>query len=177
MKKTKSTLASLKGMPSGTTPPTTSSITDLMHDPNSSVGSPPPPLTLPSSYYKNSDYLHLVRPTASGPGGSTGGGPSSGFSPYFNPVSGVAGMASSSPKYATPPLPSDSLLGSPIPDYRHDTPAQKYYYDQGMPPSSGHPPPTGVPPSAGPQVAPSTTSAAHPLSLTSVSPTSGVIFN
>ena len=161
-------MASLKGMPSGTTPPTTSSITDLMHDPNSSVGSPPPPLTLPSSYYKNSDYLHLVRPTASGPG--TGG--SSGFSPYYNPVSGVAGMASSSPKYATPPLPSDSLLGSPIPDYRHDnTPAQKYYYDQGMP--SGPPP---GPPSAGPQVAPSTTSAAQPLSLTSVSPTSGVIF-
>ena len=166
-------MASLKGMPSGTTPPTTSSITDLMHDPNSSVGSPPPPLTLPSSYYKNSDYLHLVRPTASGPG--TGG--SSGFSPYYNPVSAGVGMASSSPKYATPPLPSDSLLGSPIPDYRHDTPAQKYYYDQGMPSSSGHPPPTGVPPSAGPQVAPSTTSAAHPLSLTSVSPTSGVIFN
>lgn len=151
MKKSKNALQATVSSSKIATPPTTSSITDLMHDHHSSsVGSPPPPLTLPSSYFKNTDsYLHLVRP-----------GVNSGFSPYYNPNV----VASSSPKYATPPLPSDSMLPSPIPDFRHESPASKYYYDQAGP----HP---------GPQVAPSSTnSAQQPLSLTSVSPTSGVIF-
>ena len=120
-----------------------SSINDLV-DPSSVVGSPPPPLTLPSAnsshhHYFKSDYSHLIRPS----------GVHSGFSPYY-----------SSPKYSTPPLPSsESMLGSPIPDYT------RYHqvggYDHQL---SGGP--------AGPQ-APSS----QPHSLTSVSPTSGVSIN
>ena len=72
------------------------------------------------------------------------------FSPYY-----------SSPKYSTPPLPqsSESMLGSPIPDF-----SQKFYHQYDPHHQSSGPPP-------GPQ-APSS----QPHSLTSVSPTSGVSF-
>lgn len=139
--------ASLKSVSSGLGQPTTSN-NDLA-DPT--VGSPPPPLTLPTHYPYKSDYL--VRPGASASSG--------GFCPYYtnnNSSSNHHLMMSSSPRYSTPPLPSDSMLGSPIPDYRHDQqPPQQhrmlYHYD--------HP---------GTQAQPTS----QPLSLTSISPTSGV---
>lgn len=112
--------------------PTTSSINDLI-DPSSVVGSPPPPLTLPSAHhhYFKSDCSH---------------------SSLIRPGSGSFGHYYSSPKYPTPPLPSsESILGSPIPDY-----SQKFYHQYDNPP--------------GPQAPTSS----QPHSLTSVSPTSGV---
>ena len=125
----KSKASTLKSASSGLStnvvpPPTTSSIGDLME---SVVGSPPP--AMPTGSYFKSDYAsgsHLIRPQAAA---------SSGFSPYY-----------SSPKYSTPPLPSsESMLGSPIPDF-----SQKFYHQYDQAPGS------------------------QPHSLTSVSPTSGV---
>ena len=120
-------------------PTTGSSISDLV-DPSSVIGSPPPPMTLPSAssaHYFKGDYTHLIRPS----------GVHSGFSPYY-----------SSPKYSTPPLPSsESMLGSPIPDY------SRYH---------------GYDPHHQSGVGPSGTQgqSSQPHSLTSVSPTSGVSF-
>ena len=133
MKKSKAnTLKSASsGLSTNNVPPAapTSSIGDLME---SVVGSPPPAMPPTGSYFK-SEYTssHLIRPQAT---------PTSGFSPYY-----------SSPKYSTPPLPSsESMLGSPIPDFTNQSKFYHHQYDQA--PGS------------------------QPHSLTSVSPTSGVIY-
>ena len=112
--------------------PSTSSIGDLME---SVVGSPPPAMPpTGSSYFKSEYNSHLIRPQA------TPNSMSSGFSPYY-----------SSPKYSTPPLPSsESMLGSPIPDFTNQS---KFYHHQYDSQAAG----------------------SQPHSLTSVSPTSGVI--
>ena len=144
LKKSKAnSLKSASNLAANVNVPTTSSISDLVDPSSSVVGSPPPPppavSSLPSShhYFKSSDYTaHLIRPPSNNH-----------FSPAYY----------SSPKYSTPPLPpsTESLLGSPIPDFGSSS--QKFYhqYDHQNAP--------------GPQQPPS-----QPHSLTSVSPTSGV---
>lgn len=77
---------------------------------------------------------HLIRPSATG------------FSPYF----AAAGAAASSPRYASPPLPSSGAdpmlnLGSPIPDYRTGAYQQQQHYE-----AIHHDVPTAQSPSSSP---------------------------